>query len=67
MMLYDKILNPAQFMRPEADVAGKRNWIKPEFGRKVVAVHVNMWRFSELVAPEIEAVRPGAQNIRHSL
>ena len=52
-------------MGAESKVACQLNRIKPEFGRQIVAVNMNVRRLVRLVTIEVEAIRAGSEHRRH--
>ena len=64
-MFNDNGLNLPQLVCSKTVIASKRNRLKPEFCRRVVAIDVDVWRLIQLVAPKIEPIRPDSQQGRH--
>lgn len=58
LVLVYHLLDLAQFNRAEPEVAGKRNWGKPELGRLIISIHVHVRWLVGLVTVEVEPVRP---------
>jgi len=49
----------------KSKVACQLDRIKPEFGRQIVAVNMNVRRLIRLVTIEVEAIRAGSEHRRH--
>jgi hypothetical protein len=66
LVLDDEPLNSAQFDRRESQVTRQRHRSQPELRRVVITVYVHVRRLEDVVADEVDAIRPDSKNCRHS-
>ena len=65
-MLNDEPLDSAQLDRRESQVTRQRHGGQPELRRVVITVYVDVRRLVDVMADEVDAVRPDSKNCRHS-
>lgn len=65
-MLPDDSIDPPQFSSGETEVVGQGHRIKPELGRKLVAVHMHVRGFAHIVTHEVYSVWADSGNRRHT-
>lgn len=65
-MLAHDLLDFAQFIGAESEIAGERDWLQPKLSGQVVSVNMDMRRLmDQIMAVEVESIRPAAQHCGH--
>jgi hypothetical protein len=67
VMLFNYPAQPIDFLPAEAVTTLQTNWVEPKLGLAVIALNVDVWRFTAIAGVEEDAIWPNSKYGWHAV